>query len=62
MVQCVKDFWQIHNFRIDGYINNGGGKMVFMREDWITKRLENLETKPSETIWLKLTVSNKNDL
>ena len=36
--------------------------MVFMREDYITKRLENLETKPSETIWLELTLSNKNDL
>ena len=55
-------------FRIDGYIfhpyrrdrdNHGGGKMVFIREGLITKRLENLETKLSETICLELTTSNK---
>ena len=55
-------------FRIDGYIfspyrsdrdNHGGGKIVFIREGLITKRLENLETKISETICLELTVSNK---
>ena len=39
--------------------NHGGGKMVFIREGLITKRLENLETKLSETICLELTVSNK---
>ena len=33
--------------------------MVFIREDLITKRLENLETKLSETICLELTTSNK---
>ena len=33
--------------------------MVFIREGLITKRLENLETKLSETICLELTVSNK---
>ena len=33
--------------------------MVFVREDLITKRLENSETDLSETISLKLTVSNK---
>ena len=55
-------------FRIDGYIfspyrrdrdNHGGGEIVFIREGLITKRLENLETKISETICLELTVSNK---
>ena len=55
-------------FRIDGYIfppdrrdrdNHGGEKIVFIREGLITKRLENLETKISETICLELTVSNK---
>ena len=39
--------------------NHGGEKMVFIRECLITKRLENLETKLSETVCLKLTVSNK---
>ena len=33
--------------------------MIFIREGLITKRLENLETKLSETICLELTVSNK---
>ena len=33
--------------------------MVFIREGLVTKRLENLETKLSETICLELTVSNK---
>ena len=55
-------------FKIDGYIfppyrrdrdNHGGGKMVFIREGFTTKRLENLETKLSETICLELTASNK---
>ena len=32
--------------------------MVFVR-GLIKKRLENLETKLSETVWLKLAVSNK---
>lgn len=59
MVQCVKDFWQIHNFRIDGYINNGGGKMVFMREGLITKRLKNFESKTIEIICIELTISKK---
>ena len=53
--------------RIDEYIppyrrdrdNHGGGGIVFIREGLITKRLENLETKISETICLELTVSNK---
>ena len=39
-------------------ITEGGG-IVFIREGLITKRLENLETKISETICLELTVSNK---
>ena len=39
--------------------NHGGEKMVFIREGLITKRLEDLETKLSETVCLKLTVSNK---
>ena len=39
--------------------NHGEGKMVFIREGLITKRLENLEIKISETICLELTVSNK---
>ena len=55
-------------FRINGYIfppyrrdrdKHGGGKMDFIREGLITKRLENFETKLSERICLELTVSNK---
>ena len=55
-------------FRTDGYIfppyrrdrdNHGGGKMVFIIEGLITKRLGKLETKLSETICLELTVSDK---
>ena len=55
-------------FRIDGYIfppyrrdrdNHGGGKMVLIRKGFVTKRLENLEAKLSETICFELTVSNK---
>ena len=41
---------------------HGGGKMVFIRKDLITKILENLQTKLSETICLELTVSNKTGL
>ena len=58
-----------YQFKIDGHIfppyrrdkdrHGGGGKMVFVRESLITKRLENLETKLSETICLELAVSNK---
>ena len=39
--------------------NHGGGKMVFIIEGLITKRLGKLETKLSETICLELTVSDK---
>ena len=55
-------------FKIDGYIyppyrrdrdRHGGGKMVFVKEGLITKRIENFETKLSETICLELTISNK---
>ena len=55
-------------FGIDGYIfppyrrdrdNHGGGKMVLIRKGFVTKRLENLEAKLSETICFELTVSNK---
>ena len=55
-------------FKIDGYIfppyrrdrdNHGRGKIVFIREGLITKRLVNLESKLSETTFLELTVSNK---
>ena len=55
-------------FHIDGYQfppfrkdrnNYGGGKMVYIRDGIIAKRLENLEGKHSETICLELTVSKK---
>ena len=56
---------QLH---IDGYQfppflkdrnNYGGGKMVYIRDGILAKRLENLEGKHSETICLELTVSKK---
>ena len=37
----------------------GGGKLVYVKQGIIAKRLENLETKFSETICIELTVSKK---
>ena len=37
----------------------GGGKMVFVRNSIIAKRLESLEEKESETICIEITISNK---
>ena len=50
------DFWK------DGVhiVESGkGDKIVFIRDGLIAKKLENLETKLSETIRLELTVCNK---
>ena len=38
--------------------SHGGGKMVFVRESLMKKRLNNLKTKFSEAICVELTASN----
>ena len=38
---------------------NGGGKLVYVKQGIITQRLENLETKFSETICIELNISKK---
>ena len=54
-------------FKIDSFIyrpyrrdrdRNGGGKMLFVRESLIIERIEDFETKVSETICIELTISN----
>ena len=55
-------------FHIEGYQyppfrrdrdENGGGKIVYIKEGIITKRISNLEGKSSETICLEITFSKK---
>ena len=55
-------------FKINGYQftflrrnrdDRGGGKLVFIKQGLIVKRLKQLETKISETGFLELTISNK---
>lgn len=55
-------------FKIEGYQfppfrrdrnKNGGGKIVFIKDGLIAKRLNDFETKVSETISLELTISKK---
>lgn len=57
-----------HQFKIEGYQyppfrrdreKLGGGKMVFIKDGLICKRLEKFETLISETICLELTINNK---
>ena len=60
--------YQNAQFHIEGYQfppfrrdrnKHGGGKMVFVRNDIIAKRLESLEGKESETICIEFTISKK---
>ena len=37
----------------------GGGKIVFIRQDLITRRLPKFNTKVSETVFVELTISEK---
>ena len=55
-------------FHIDGYQfppfcrdknKYGGGKIVYVREGFIAKRLVNLEGNPTETIYVEVTISKK---
>ena len=47
---------QLPPFRRD-WNTNRGGKLVYLKQGIIAKRLENLETKFSETICIELTIS-----
>ena len=57
-----------HQFKIDGYQfppfredrnKFGGGKIVYVKDGLIVKRLNDFETNISETLSLELTISNK---
>ena len=57
-----------HHFKIEGYQfplltrdqnSKGGGEMVFVREDFITKQMKNFERKKAEFICLELTIVKK---
>ena len=41
-------------------IKKGGGKMVFIRKELLAKRLEDFETKSTETICIELLISKRN--
>ena len=56
--QFLLENFQFPPFRRDRN-SKGGGKLVYVKQEIITKRLENLETKFSETISIELTVSKK---
>ena len=51
--------YQFPPFRRDRNKNGGGGKIVFIRQGLITRWLKKFETKVSETICVKLTISKK---
>ena len=50
--------YQFPPFRRDTN-SKGGGKIVFVKEGLIAKRLKEIETKSSETIAIELTISKK---
>ena len=52
------DGYQFPPFRKDGN-KYGGGKIVYIREGFIAKRLANLERNTSETICIEVTISEK---
>ena len=49
----------IRRDRISNSNSFGGGKMVYIKEGVICKRVDNLETKTAETICLELSLKNK---
>ena len=55
--------YQFPNYRRDRLSTNtrsfGGGKMVFVKDGMINKRLDSYETKNAETICIELTISNR---
>ena len=50
--------YQFPPFRRDQN-SKGGGKIVYVRQGLITKRLKNFESKTIETICIELTISKK---
>ena len=57
--QFILNNLQFPHFRRDRN-STGGGKLVYVKQGIIAKRLENLEIKFSETICIVLTISKKN--
>ena len=57
--QFILENFQFAPFRWDQN-SKGGGKLVYIKQGIIAKRLENFETKFSETICIELTISKKN--
>ena len=57
--QIILEYFQFPSFRRDQN-SKGGGKLVYVKQGIIAKRLENLETKFSETIYIELPISKKN--
>ena len=55
--------FQIENYQFPPFRRDrnskGGGKMVFVKNGLIAKRIKSLETKISETICIELTISKK---
>ena len=56
--QFTLENFQFPPFRRDRN-SKGGGKLVYVKQGIIAKRLENLETKFSETTCIELTISKK---
>ena len=56
--QFLRDGYQFPPFRKDKN-KYGGGKIVYVREGFIAKRLANLERNTSETICIEVTISKK---
>ena len=65
----LDDSFLHHQFKIDGYQfppfkrdrnKFGVGKIVYVKDGLTVKRFNDFETNISETISLKLTISNKN--
>ena len=58
-----------HHFKIEGCQfpsfrrdrnSKGGGKLVYLREGFIAKRIPKLETEKAETICTEITIAKKN--
>ena len=56
--QFMTENYQFLPFRRDRN-NKGGGKMVFIRKELLAERLEDFETKSTETICIELLISEK---
>ena len=57
-----------HQFKIEGYQfppfrrdrnSKGGGKLAYLREGFIAKRIPKFETEKAETIWIEITIAKK---